>query len=589
MAREDVPWLVKSSGRILGPHPIAKIVDLLRTREVSVLDEISSPSRRWQTIQYHSDFKDIVDNLRRANVSDKTETTWTPTSGTSGMTQTLTDLTNGSVTSELTEEITNFGDSRKEIVIHNVQEQKQANTAPNYSGRFQATHDQRTAINRQVEKTTRGLWLITVIILLAVGGFIYQKRTRVTEGGKAAVVSPSSVREKVQTGQYAEALRDLKTMFPDGNPNADMAIYYGSLVLQVEGQTVIGRRALHTVIAGKRPEMKQAYTGLGIADILDNQLAQAKDNFDKALALDPQYVPAIVDSAIVALKGGDYTRAKTLAQQALKLNPMQGEALLVLAEAQLYLYKSSPSHADLNQVIKQIKEFRSKQWDYASELGFYALYFEALKQDKQLDEKLREYLDMDPALTEDHRHNVFIYRGNAQWKVLARLCEQMVEKLADSARASTLLASCFGHEGRWDQARKAIEKAVQQSPKDALVQAWYSYILKESSEFNQASVVLGHAAEFNRTGNYLLPVLLQARFCANNEEVDCARDTWQRIYERNSDNLLAVSGLAWSYAKKGTRGEAQKYLERGMHISPEYIPLLQLRQKAEKEGWYAAN
>lgn len=592
MAREDVPWLVKSSGRILGPHPIAKVVELLRSREVSVLDEISSPVRRWLTIQYHPDFKDIVDNLRRANVSDKTETTWTtPTNATGGATQTLTDLTNGSITSEITEDISQFTATPKEIVIHNVQEQRQS-TAPSYGSRYQTAQDQNTAIKRQVEKTTRGLWLITLLVLLVVGGFVIQKRmSRPAAENKPATLAnlKTSVMGYVQTGQYVEALRELKNFFPDGNPSPDMAIYFGSLMIQVEGQTVMGRRILNTVVSAKRPEMKQAYASLGIADILDNQLDQAKENLEKALTIDAQYAPALINLAIVSLKRGDYSRAKILAQSALKINPGQGEALLTLAEAELYLFKSSGNHADLMQVNRQIKDFRAHQWDFASELGFYSLYFDSFnKADKQLDEKLRAYLDVDPSLTADHRHNVFVYRGGMNWKILARLCEQMNEKIADGAHASSFLASCYAHEGRWDQARRAIEKAVQQAPKDALVQAWYSYILKESGDGNQASVVLGHASEFNRSGTYQLPILLQARFCAANDELECAHESWQRIIERDAESLPAVSGLAWVYSKRNGRNEALKYLDRGMKISQEYIPLLQLRQKAEKEGWYAA-
>jgi hypothetical protein len=277
MVREEIPWLVKSSGRILGPYPISKIVELLRSREISVLDEVSAPSRRWQTIQYHPTYKDIVDDLRRANVSDKTEVTFTPTSVSGNLTQTLTDITNGAVTSELTDEINGFGDTAKEIVIHNVQEQKQQG-GPSYASRFQAAHEQNVAIQRQVEKTTRSLWIVTVLILGLVGAFIVQKKMfrsgaeskpQTVAGLKAAVMA------YVQTGQYAEALRELKSFFPDGNPSGEMAIYYGSLMIQVEGQTVIGRRILNTVISARRPEMKQAYTSIGVADMLDGQLDQA--------------------------------------------------------------------------------------------------------------------------------------------------------------------------------------------------------------------------------------------------------------------------------------------------------------------------
>jgi tetratricopeptide (TPR) repeat protein len=351
----------------------------------------------------------------------------------------------------------------------------------------------------------------------------------------------------------------------------------------------MGRRLLAMTIAQRRPEVKQAYTGMGVADLTDGQLDSAQDNFDKALAIDSGYVPAMVNSAIVALQRGDYARAKNLSLKALQAVPAQGEALLALAQAQLYLYKGNGSLAELGQVAKRLKDFRTNYWDYASEIGFYGLYFDFLRQDRYLEDKLREYLDTDPSLTVDHRHNVFIFKGHTQWKILGRLCEQMGEKLGESARMSALLASCFSHEGRWDRARRSIEKSVQQSPKDALIQAWFSYVLRESSEANQASVVLGHASEFNRKGEYVLPILLQARFCAVSGDIACARESWQRIYERDLDNLPAVSGLAWANARRGNHTESLKLLDKGLKISPDYIPLLQLRQKAESEGWYAAN
>jgi len=52
--------------------------------------------------------------------------------------------------------------------------------------------------------------------------------------------------------------------------------------------------------------------------------------------------------------------------------------------------------------------------------------------------------------------------------------------------------------------------------------------------------------------------------------------------------LPAVSGLAWSHAQKKSYADAVKMIEKGLRISPDYIPLLELRQKGESEGWYAS-
>ena len=148
-----------------------------------------------------------------------------------------------------------------------------------------------------MEKTTRGLWLVTVIVLCLATAFIVRKRLTPAAGdgrGGSAPAVKQSVLSLLQIGHYAEALRELKNTVPDSSPVSDMSIYYGSLLIQVEGQTVLGRRWLNGVLAAKRPEAKQAYTGLGLADLIDGQLDQAVENLERALAIDADYVPAVV-------------------------------------------------------------------------------------------------------------------------------------------------------------------------------------------------------------------------------------------------------------------------------------------------------
>jgi tetratricopeptide (TPR) repeat protein len=444
-----------------------------------------------------------------------------------------------------------FTPTAKEIVVHNLEEQQHKTTSATGNARYQTSQGQSTAIQKQVEKTTRGLWVLTAVILIGVAVFIFNKRF----GGAGSErqtqqTIKQSVLNHVQVGHYQDALKDMKSVFTDPTQAGDLAIYYGSLLIQVEGQTVLGRRLLNQVVATRRPELKQAYTGLGIADLIDGQLDSAQENFNKALAIDNNHVPALVNMSALHLQKGDYVRAKSFALKALQISPFQGEALLSLAEAQLYLYKVNSNAADLEAVNKRLKEFYQRHYDFSTEVGFYSLYYDFLKNDRGLEDKIQAYLDRDPELTENHRHNVFIYKGRTQWKVIARFCEQIGDKLGDGARIVTFLASCHAHEGRWDTARRDIERAVHQSPKDPLIQAWYSYVLKQSSDPEQASVILGRANEYNRHGQHVLPLLLQARFCQNNNDVECARENWQRIYEYDLDYLPGISGLAWATAQK---------------------------------------
>ncbi|MGE0525760.1 MAG: tetratricopeptide repeat protein [Bdellovibrionales bacterium] len=587
MASNESSWLVKSSGRILGPYPTPRINELHSTREISVLDEISPPMRRWQTIQYHRDFRDVVESLRKANLSERTEATWTP-GGTSGLTQTVTDLGNNDLTDEISAGLGGFTPG-KEIVIHNIPEQVQI--TPPSGGRYQPTSGHATSIQRQVDRSARGLWIVTLVILVAAIVLILHRR--IQDGGfesrPSADVFKQQVIDLVQVGRYAQALKELKAYFPDSSRAGDLGIFYGSLLIQMERQTVLGRRLLNEVIAARAGGIKQAYTGLGVADLIDGQLDSASGNFEKALTYDSEYVPAMVNMAVLHLKRGDFENAKKQALRALKISPLQGEAMVALAEAQVQLHQKKSNGADLNQVSRMSKDFLQRHWDYAAEVGLYSLYLDLLREDRSLHESIQHYLDRDPTLTSGHRHNVFIYKDHTDWGALARICEKVGGQLREGPRVAALLSSCYAHEGRWDAARQQIEKAVNQTPKDPLVQAWYSFIMRESGDPEQASVILGRATEFNRRGEYSLPALLQARFCQVAGDVSCARSSWQNIYERNPENLPALAGLAWVNVQAKSFSEAVKLIDRGLRISPDFIPLLELRRQAVAEGWYAAD
>ena len=389
MADTENLWLIKSSGRVMGPVPAGKVAELLRAREISVLDEISSPMRRWQTLQFHPEFKELIDSLRKTSLHERTEVTWTPASQTS-VTQTLTDLSDGELTEEISGDLSGFTNTAKEIVVENVKEQPTGPAPAPTAGRFQTSAAQNTAIQKQVEKTTRGLWIVTAIVLIAVAVFVLQRK--VSQGEFEMKPSVQNMKQSVvgsiQIGRYAEALKELKSYYPDPMQSGEMAIYFGSLLIQLENQTVLGRRLLNQVLASKRPEIKQAYTGLGIADLIDGNLDSAQTHFQKALELDSVYVPALLNMAIVHLQRGEYVRAKADASRALDINPQQGEAVLTLAEAQLYLFKANGGAAELGEANATIKKFLSRNWDFTPEIGFYSLYFEFLRREKGLMESV---------------------------------------------------------------------------------------------------------------------------------------------------------------------------------------------------------
>lgn len=98
----DRKWMIKSENKVLGPYSYDQIEDLLKKKQISLIDEVRDMDTRWMYIREAEALKAIVDEIREelARVDDHTKTYQTRTS--QGLTKT------GTVTQELAVENTKF-------------------------------------------------------------------------------------------------------------------------------------------------------------------------------------------------------------------------------------------------------------------------------------------------------------------------------------------------------------------------------------------------------------------------------------------------------------------------------------------------
>lgn len=97
----DRKWMIKSENKILGPYSYDQIEDLLKKKQISLIDEVRDMDTRWMYIRETEALKAIVDEIRieLAKVDDFTKNYQTRTSH--GFTKT------GTITQELQVENTN--------------------------------------------------------------------------------------------------------------------------------------------------------------------------------------------------------------------------------------------------------------------------------------------------------------------------------------------------------------------------------------------------------------------------------------------------------------------------------------------------
>ncbi|MGZ3725383.1 MAG: hypothetical protein ACXWQQ_06270 [Pseudobdellovibrio sp.] len=69
-------WLIKSENKILGPYNFDQIIDLLRKKQISVIDEVRDPETRWLYVRENNEFKNIVEEIRK-EIDSRQESTKT--------------------------------------------------------------------------------------------------------------------------------------------------------------------------------------------------------------------------------------------------------------------------------------------------------------------------------------------------------------------------------------------------------------------------------------------------------------------------------------------------------------------------------
>jgi len=83
------------------------------------------------------------------------------------------------------------------------------------------------------------------------------------------------------------------------------------------------------------PDYVGAYNNLGVVFMNSGEAEKGRAAFEKAVAIDSSYAPGYVNLARIASSGGKYPEVEEYLKKALRLDSGNGEALFMLAEAEL--------------------------------------------------------------------------------------------------------------------------------------------------------------------------------------------------------------------------------------------------------------
>ena len=590
-------WLVCRKGKILGPLSEVQIREMLDNKTLSLLDEVTQPFKKWVylrntdfnplfegTSPYHSISDDhsnsedidhtVIENLDDNNSSSRSREQTLQSSKNldsfmGDKTKESTIFSKDAQSLEL-ENLSSIEDIDKDIqidqaisVVYSAQDDTRADHKT-FHTEFGSIDQIKKNMNAQSVKFMQMAWAIigfgfTVALVVYIWqNVVLEKRQQ----SQHLVNTLHEARQFFSRGEYEKSLNLFKkvpvTRFQD-------KLLLSSLILQVEGDPYRAQINLENISSDKLSSESQMRELVlqGMIEYKNGNYQLAQNYFKKAEKISSSHL-ATINNVILYIQTGKKEKALQILN-GVSLNKKNRNFILFLKSYLSLNSKETEVDALLNTII-------NKRGDYAQEASLLSLYRDIIIMKKNnIIPRIQKLLDQDPYLTQEHFYDILSYKPQTLWKdLLLNLCSEVVKKSEGQSAFMALQSLCFAQSGLWASAQANIEKALNQSPKDSLVQAVYGYILLQNNQEDLSQIPVVQSMKNNVKDQYIIPFILNARWCEQTGQLECAEKHWKKVKENKLYFLSSLGGLLRVYSKLGFQEKSLALLNEGLKIAPHY-------------------
>lgn len=583
-------WLVKSSTKILGPFLFQEIVDLLKTRSMTILDEVRRTDERWISVRDHKLFTAIVHSLRfDIEVSEHTVTVATTSSpGAKTVTQTVTSLDSDEYTqtpfvstlSHIQIPDQNSGKIRDIQTIKEVNTNTSSKTAHLTGRAFGVQNDLKLQKELEQKSSHLRIFLIAGILLLVFGFFglqFYQTQRKSSDFERKI---RAAIRYK-SLQMYEPALREYKKAVALKEPDLQTQAQMAPLLIAWDGDTVASRRILEkfSLTPGlMKNQLFETYSGIGLAYLSESNFAEADRAFLSALSYNKDHLPSLLNMAWIKY----WQKLPNEAFQILDQYQGNSNSWISLAQG-LSLVELSKKEIDSDKIEKTIQKIQQsiqQSEQLNSELLFLAAILANLKGGHEASLGfLKKYID-----TAHFQNLTFVSDPlvTKKWldpQVWMPLCGFLSAKNFHSSVVRTAEAVCLLNINQEAQAQKIIEDLIKQNPKDPIPMLAQLHFFAQTHRDQEALI----STKTPELQNYHSPLLIQGFVCLSSQDLGCAENSFKSVLERRPSEIYARAGLAQVFILRKQKTEALSAIRGGLSDEPQFLPFIEMRELLENQ------
>lgn len=571
---ENTQWVVKSSSQILGPFTTQEVFELIKKRYIIPIDEIIPEGGYWAYV------RDV--ELFQGALSEQAQTAGVEVTKTQNVTSTFTDDMTSTELLDDTEELSQIGHVDRTNPNPKIQPIRSDRLPRPSAENFIITKTKSQPPAKKRTPSNFKIKFLFLLLIISVGtGYYYQDwiQSQIMKYNSPQVIQ--TAQESLEQGDYQTAYQKFQEMNQLEGVKTNVKGFYvqlAALVLNQERQTVYARELLEKADANLR-NTPEWLTVMGLSYLIDQNYSESHKYLNQSVTLNPDFLPAWVNLGYLNLNQGKFQEAWTFFYAAYLRGYTEGHIVALMAQSLIEQWRVNRDARLLLKSHDLVNNFLSTSADrrYLNQILQIWLDLKGVARNQNvINEDILKFIESDPYVATKFKQN--IYELSFDTKKFEGYCGDIQRALNPNDLNTLLFKSvCHFQLGYLTSIAEAtIAKAEELYPKDALMFAVKSIILGHADETYQKSLLIGRALSSDTDSKYVLPLILQARFCEQKNDFNCMAKYWDQVYEKNRLEIGLYSGLATYFKHKQDGPAFKKWVADGRLLSPSYKPLIKL-------------
>jgi len=347
----------------------------------------------------------------------------------------------------------------------------------------------------------------------------------------------------VQQGKRAEAAQLVEAILKDNPKDTAATAMRASLALDSGRRDQVDKviADLQSVLSSSARNPVVRYD-LGRAYLAKGDLEQARLQFQDAVKVRPDFLPARIALARLMLLKGDFAGALNFSNETLKLAPANLAARLIRTSALASLGDRAQTRKELAEILRLFPNSREARF----QMGVLNLQEKKYKDAEDIFLKLRQESpeDLQPLLA-----LVDTYRAQGRNPQAISALQSEIAKHPNHRELRLKLAALARESGDLAAAQRELNALLQQNPKDASLHIALGEIQRQAGDYRAAVESCRRARDLapkDPTANLHFALLLEAT-----GQRSLSRPIYEEVLKLQPDNAIALNNLAYLLAEEG--------------------------------------